>query len=183
PRDPKGNTITASPLRGKEASNGVDLWGATLYDFYWVLRAPDVKNYLTISTGSRLAKWVRQHGELIAEDELCSADEEEDPKEVPVVDIGELIRCYDVRVTLGVFNHFSSRKETPTLQQRIPLHLLPQKIHVHDPWNILTVKESDSDRKTQWLSKISNEGDIVRTYALSLSPKGNEVASEALETG
>ncbi|KAG2341521.1 hypothetical protein BDR05DRAFT_887971, partial [Suillus weaverae] len=58
PRDPKGKTITASSLRGKEAANGIDLWGATLYDFYYVLRAPDVKNYLTISTGSRLAKWM-----------------------------------------------------------------------------------------------------------------------------
>lgn len=275
PRDPKGDTITVSPLRGKELSNGIDLWGATLYDFYWVLRAPDVKNYLTISTGSRLAKWMRQHGELIAEDELYSADKEDDPKEIPVVDIGELIRCYDVRVTLGIFNQFSNRKEvrekektgwsvlsysdlekatdgedstppaddqsnsigrekeekaasaadehskenatasasfhdymqempninspfhpdhypspypfipftheTPVLQQRIPLHLLPQKLYVHDPWDKLTVEDSDSDHETQWPSKIANDGYILRTYSLSLSREGQEVASKARE--
>ncbi|KAG1814717.1 uncharacterized protein BJ212DRAFT_348952 [Suillus subaureus] len=293
PRDPKGNTIIASSLRGKEADNGIDLWGATLYDFYFVLRAPDVKNYLTISTGSRLAKWMRKHGELIAEDELYWADKEEDPKEVPVVDIGELIRCYDTRVALGIFNQFSSRKkirekektsrsafsysdlekatdedstppvgdqgdnigreqeeeavsvvddysedaiaraqlkasmletesetssedsadqptgnpaaplpnidspfhpdhylspypfipcthdEIPILQQRIPLHLLPQKLYVHDPWNKLTVNKNDSDHNTQWLSKVTNEGDIVRTYSLSFGPEGKKVASKA----
>lgn len=294
PRDPKGDIIKPSPLRGKEAGNGIDLWGATLYDFYRVLRAPDVKNYLTISTGSRLAKWMRQHGELIADNELYWADKEEDPKEVPVVDIGELIRCYDVRVTSGILNQFSSREEirekektggsafsdsdlkkaadgdsthpvdqgddiggseqeeeaalatdvcseddsitngqldasmletedkassedgadhltvepavplpnidspfhpdhypspypfipcshneTPILQQRIPLHLLPQKLHVHDPWNKLTIDKSASDHKTPWHSKVSNRGDIVRTYSLSLAPEGKEAASKA----
>ncbi|KAG2034700.1 hypothetical protein BDR03DRAFT_585054 [Suillus americanus] len=252
---------------------------------------------------------MRQHGELIAEDELYWADKEEDPKEVPVVDIGELIRCYDTRVALGIFNQFSSRKEIrekektgwsafsysdlekatdggdstppvddqgdnigrekeeeaasvangyseevvsvadvddysedatanaqldqsiletesetssedsadhptsdpaaplpnidspfhpdhypspypfipcthdeiPILQQRIPLHLLPQKLYVHDPWNKLTVNESDSDHKTPWLSKIADEGDIVRTYSLFLGPEGKEVASKARE--
>jgi hypothetical protein len=248
PRDPKGDTITPSPLRGKEAGNGIDLWGATLYDFYHILRAPDV-NWIAISTGSRLAKWMRQHGELIADNELYWADKEEDPKEVPVVDIGELIRCYDGRVALGIFNQFSSRKEIrekekigwsafsysnlekttdegdstppvddqgdqltgkpvlplpnidlpfhpdhypspypfipcshadeiPVLQQRIPLHLLPQKLHVHDPWDKLTIRMSDSDHKTPWHSKVSNEGDIVRTYSLSLTSEGKKAASK-----
>ncbi|KAG1788551.1 uncharacterized protein HD556DRAFT_1245010 [Suillus plorans] len=198
PRDPKGQTITVTSLRAKEAANGIDLWGATLYDFYWVLRAPDVKNYLTISTGSRLAKWMRQHGELIAEDELYWADKEEDPKEVPVVDIGELIRCHDARVASGVFNKFSSidspfhpdhypspypfvpfTHEAPKLQQRIPLHLLPKKLHVHDPWNTLTVDKDDSNQKPEWLSKVAKKGDIVRTYSLSLAPQSKEVASKA----
>ncbi|KAG1767102.1 hypothetical protein EDD22DRAFT_773523 [Suillus occidentalis] len=208
PRDPKGDIIKPSPLRGKEAGNGIDLWSATLYDFYHVLRAPDVKNYLTISTSSRLAKWMRQHGELIADDELYWADKEEDPKEVPVVDIGELIRCYDARVTSGILNQFSSREEirekektsgsafshsdlkkatdegdltppTPILQQRIPLHLLPQKLYVHDPWNKLTVDMGDSDHKTPWHSKVSKRGDIVRSYSLSLAPEGKEAASKA----
>ncbi|KAG2367557.1 hypothetical protein BDR07DRAFT_1457812 [Suillus spraguei] len=291
PRDPKGDTIAASSLRGKEASNGIDLWGATLYDFYEVLRAPDVQNYLTISTGSRLAKWMRQHGELIAGDELHWADKEEHPKEMPVVDIGEMIRSYDTRVAFGIFDQFSTRREiremekagwsafsysdlekatdggdstppvddegdnigreqevqadanettasaqldksiseskgetspehstdhlisesaaplpdidspfhpdhypspypfipctheTSTLQQRIPLHLLPQKLHVHDPWNKLTVNQGDSDRnsdhETPWLSKAANGGNIVRTYSLSLTPEGKEIASKA----
>ncbi|KIK40554.1 hypothetical protein CY34DRAFT_87100 [Suillus luteus UH-Slu-Lm8-n1] len=251
PRDPKGDIIKPSPLRGKEAGNGIDLWGATLYDFYHVLRAPDVKNYLTISTSSRLARWMRQHGELIADDELYWADKEEDPKEVPVVDIGELIRCYDMRVASGILNHSEqeeeaelatdacseddsttsgqldasmletedkassedgadhltgepavplpnidspfhpdhypspypfipcSHTETPILQQRIPLHLLPQKLYVHDPWNKLTIDKGSSDHKTPWHCKVSKGGDIVRSYSLSLAPEGKEAASKA----
>ncbi|KAG2121544.1 hypothetical protein BD769DRAFT_1361251, partial [Suillus cothurnatus] len=58
-------------------------WGATLYDFYHVRRLPNVPNYITNSTGSRLAKWMRQVGELTAKDELYWADKEEDPKEIP----------------------------------------------------------------------------------------------------
>ncbi|KAG2338241.1 hypothetical protein BDR05DRAFT_940720, partial [Suillus weaverae] len=163
PRDPKGQAIKPSPLRGKEAGNGLDLWGATLYDFYHVRRLPTVENYITNSTGSRLAKWMRQVGELTAKDELYWADKEEDPKEIPVADIGELIGCYDTRVRLGIFNHVQLNEAmqvdeagktspfhpdhypsphpfipcthdgNPTLQQRIPLHLLPKKLHVHDP--------------------------------------------------
>jgi hypothetical protein len=288
PRDPNGQAIKPSPLRGKEAGNGLDLWGATLYDFYHVRRLPNVPNYITNSTGSRLAKWMRQVGELTAKDELFWADKEEDPKEIPVADIGELIGCYDMRVRLGIFNQYSTRKEireeakssftdssyvaevadegdptppvgdqkdnigikqeeavanndgeedaaasvqlnevmqageagetssekcadqptdepavplpnidspfhpdhypsphpfipcthdgNPTLQQRIPLHLLPKKLHVHDPWNKLSIDEGDTDHETPWLSKVAKQRDIVRTYSLSLAPEGKEAA-------
>ncbi|KAG1727069.1 uncharacterized protein EDB91DRAFT_1061351, partial [Suillus paluster] len=174
-----------------QAGNGLDLWGATLYDFYHVRRLPNVPNYITTSTGSRLAKWMRQAGELIAEDELYWADKEEDPKEIPVVDLGELIRCYDTRVALGIFDDFNPADypspypfipcthETPTLQQRIPLHLLPQKLHVHDPWNKLSIDKGDSDILTPWISKVANGGDIIRTYSLSLEPEAKEAASKA----
>ncbi|KAG2030186.1 hypothetical protein BDR03DRAFT_906199 [Suillus americanus] len=294
PRDPEGQPIKPSPLRGKEAGNGMDLWGATLYDFYHVRRLPEMPNYITNSTGSRLAKWMRQAGELIAKDELYWADKEEDPKEIPVADIGELIGCFDTRVRLGIFNQHSTRKEirekakssftgssyvaevaeggdpippvgdqddnsntnqekeevqvakddaekdaatsaqpneaiqagkegetspekcadqptdepvaplpnidspfhpdhypsphpfipcthdgNPVLQQRIPLHLLPKKLHVHDPWNRLSLDEGDTDYETPWLSKIANRRDIVRTYSLSLSPEGKGAVLKA----
>ncbi|KAG2126547.1 hypothetical protein DEU56DRAFT_742871 [Suillus clintonianus] len=202
PRDPKGLAIKPSPLRGKEAGNGIDLWGATLYDFYHVRRLPNVQNFITNSSGSRLAKWMRQNGELIAQDELFWADKEEDPKEIPVADIGELITCYDTRVNLGTLDQYSSpaaplptinspfhpdhypsphpfipctHDDNPTLQQRIPLHLLPQKLYVHDPWNKLSIDEGDTDYQTPWLSKVAKR-DIVRTYSLSLSPEGKEKA-------
>jgi hypothetical protein len=303
PRDPNGKPIKPSPLRGKEAGNGLDLWGATLYDFYRVHRMPDVIHYVTTSTGSRLAKWMRQAGELIAKDELAWADQEEDPKEIPVADMGELITCRDLRVALGMYNRFSSRKEVrdraegkpsvspsqgashsasespepeakedstpplydvagtnqegegvraltdraeetvatgeqfgepmqvdeagerlpekgadqqtdeptaspskydldspfnpahypspwpfipctnddrpPILQQRIPLHLLPQKLHVHDPWNHLSIDEGDDDIETPWLTKVTDGRDIVRTYSLSLSDEGKKAALAA----
>jgi hypothetical protein len=297
PRDPNGKTIMPSPLRGKEAGNGLDLWGATLYDFYRVHRLPDMQSLSTISTGSRLAKWMRQAGELIARDELAWADKEEDPKEISPVDIAELIRCHDIRVTISIYNQFSSRKDVrkkakkgeswpshdvhteavetkdkedsipsvdddgddterkhgeaavpvandraekdtdagaqldeamqldepeetapkistdvdestskkpkydspfnpayypppwpfipcandtppPTLQQRLPLHLLPQKLHVHDPWNCLSIHRADhNDRMTPWLSKV----DIIQTYSLSLTEESKEAALKARE--
>lgn len=293
PRDPNGQAIKPSPLRGKEAGNGLDLWGATLYDFYHVRRLPNVPNYITNSTGSRLAKWMRQVGELTAKDELYWADKEEDPREIPVADIGELIRCSDMRVRLGIYDQYSTRKEVrekaksgfsgssyiaeitdegnpvapvgdqddniginqkeeavqaanqdvegdktttvqlneatqageagetlpekcadqptdepavplpsidspfhpdhypsphpfipcahdrrPVLQQRIPLHLLPKKLYVHDPWNKLSIDESDADHETPWLSKVANRR-VVRTYSLSLAPEGKEAALKA----
>jgi hypothetical protein len=246
---------------------------------------------------------MRQAGELSAEDELAWADKEEDPKEIPVADMGELIRCRDVRVVLGVYDRFSSRKEVrertegkstvspsqdspksataepeaekdsdsippdhdlkddagrehgeetvplandhaetaatantqleepmqvdevgekspekgtdqltresaaspsidspfhpvhypspwpfipctyddppPMLEQRIPLHLLPQKIHVHDPWNRLSIDEGDMDMDTPWLNKVTEGRDIVRTYSLSLSDEGKCTALAA----
>ncbi|KAG2130865.1 hypothetical protein DEU56DRAFT_740426 [Suillus clintonianus] len=199
-----------SALRGKQAGNGIEMWGATLYDFYHVKRFPSVPGYISSSTGSRISKWMRQVGELIADDELYWADNEEDPKEIPVADIGELISCYDRRVALGIFNRFSSAKQQtgkplpkidspfhpvhypspypfipcthdgpPILQQRVPLHLLPQKLHVHDPWNKLTVLKGDLDHTTPWLSKVANGRGITRTYSLSLAPGGKKAALKA----
>ncbi|KAG2054195.1 hypothetical protein BDR06DRAFT_847148, partial [Suillus hirtellus] len=140
PRNPNGQAIKPSPLRGKEAGNGLDLWGATLYDFYHVRRLPNVPNYITNSTGSRLAKWMRQAGELTAKDELYWADQEEDPKEIPVADIGELIACYDTHHYPSPYPFIPCTHDgNPTLQQRIPLYLLPKKLHVHDPWNKLSI--------------------------------------------
>jgi len=286
------------PLRGKQAGNGLDLWGATLHDFYRVLRMPNMTQYVTTS-GSGLAKWMRQAGELTANDELVWADKEEDPKEIPVADMGELIKC---RVDLGI-NRVSSRNKVrekaegkpsvsssqdpphsasealepeakaglisslhdgagmgqgegavpayndrveksvctveqfdkpmqvdgaremsadegadqqtdepaasaskydsgspfnpahypspwpfipctnddppPILQQRIPFHLLPQKLHVHDPWNCLSINEGDHDIETPWLTKVTEGRNIVRTYSLSLSDKGKQVALAA----
>lgn len=54
---------------------------------------------------------------------------------------------------------------TPPLQKRIPFHLLPQKLIVHDPWNILSVDDIHTDSTTEWTAK----RDIVRTYKLQLS--------------
>lgn len=241
---------------------------------------------------------MRQAGELTAKDELYWADQEEDPKEIPVADIGELIGCYDTRVRLGIFDQYSCRKEVrekaksgssyiaevtdaedpippvgdqdenvgikqeeeavqaanddavedatagvqlndvmqvdeagetspekaadkptekpldkptekpaaplpnidspfhpdhypspypfipcthdgnPTLQQRIPLYLLPKKLHVHDPWNKLSIDQGDTNYETPWLSKVGNRN-IVRTYSLSLAPQGKEAALKA----
>jgi hypothetical protein len=75
--------------------------------------------------------------------------------------------------------------QTHNLQKRIPFHLLPQKLIVHDPWNLLSVQDivaEDSDSSdesnavnghsgddTDWTAK-----DIIRTYNLELSTAGKE---------
>ncbi|EGN96508.1 hypothetical protein SERLA73DRAFT_17947, partial [Serpula lacrymans var. lacrymans S7.3] len=66
-------------------------WGATLYDFYHVHPFPENKYYMTTSTSSRLAIAMRDTGELdAAPDQLAWADREEDPRDIPPCDIGEL---------------------------------------------------------------------------------------------
>ncbi|EIW86206.1 hypothetical protein CONPUDRAFT_46529, partial [Coniophora puteana RWD-64-598 SS2] len=140
PRDPNGQVIKPSPLRGKEAPNGMNLWGATLYDFYRTRRIPDSPYLSTISTGSRLAKTMREFGELEhAKDEIAWADEEADPKELPPCDIGRLVMDHDFLNAGFGGVPFEGFRPRPKLEQRIPFHLLPKKLIVHDPWNLLTV--------------------------------------------
>ncbi|KAJ8588562.1 hypothetical protein M405DRAFT_247812 [Rhizopogon salebrosus TDB-379] len=280
PRDPNGKRrVNLSSLSGKEAGNGLTLWGATLHDFYHVQNIPYGLSKTT-STGSIIAKWMRQAGELTAKDELAFADKEEDPKEIPVVDIGQLITPFERRMLFGSYDMFSRRREvrgkamknsslwkrsscgapeggdggdstgdawggvatekvegevakdhadtsvtatqsdapmqledpdktidkpamsdsssnpaydpspwsfipgtngnpTQTLQQRIPLHLLPKKLYVHDPWNRLSIDKVDDDHETPWLTKAANGRDIIRTYSLSLSEEGQQAALKA----
>lgn len=61
------------------------------------------------------------------------------------------------------------------------MHLLPQKLHVHDPWNSLSIDEGDSDHNlnTPWLSKITNGRYVIRTYSLSLTSESRKAALEA----
>jgi hypothetical protein len=66
------------------------------------------------------------------------------------------------------------------LQKKIPLHLLPQKLIVHDPWNLLFVDErvvGEEDTDVKWTSK----DDIVRTYHLKLSTAGKEKVEKELQ--
>ena len=171
--------------------------GATLYDFYMFRRLPNNGHSLTISTGSKLAAHMRKIGELDwAEDEIYWAEnQEEEPVEVPPYDIGEVIKDQEMHIRMEraevrqatqpseeikpspttVFNldnypplvPFSA--PTHNLQKRIPFHLLPQKLIVHDPWNLLFVHGSDG-RHMEWTAKT----DIIRTYNLHLSEQGKE---------
>ncbi|KAF8835880.1 hypothetical protein BDN67DRAFT_974824 [Paxillus ammoniavirescens] len=112
PRDPNGKPILPSDIHGKEAGNGLDLWGATLYDFYHVRRIPSSIHGLTISTGSKLAKVMEALGELeAAKDEIAWAEREEEPKEIPAYDPAEAIKCYETQVHLGCYDAYSARKD------------------------------------------------------------------------
>lgn len=100
-RDPKGKDIRPkNSFLGKMTSNNLQLWGATLNDFYYVQRVPEIKNYLSISTGSKLAAWMKANGELhTAADEIEQA--EESPKEEPPCDIAGLVEDVDFNLNLG----------------------------------------------------------------------------------
>ncbi|KIJ59032.1 hypothetical protein HYDPIDRAFT_33544 [Hydnomerulius pinastri MD-312] len=112
PRDPSGKSLVENAIRGKRAGNGLDLWGATLYDFYHVRRVPDLAGFITISTGSKLAAEMKDFSELdAAKDEFAWAEQEEFPRELPAWDPGEATTCYESRVQGGYFDAFSSRKE------------------------------------------------------------------------
>ena len=73
---------------------------------------------------------------------------------------------------------FSAR--TPRLQKRIPFHLLPQKLVVHDPWNLLAVEEPDNSSDSNECgdandtTECSPKDDITHTYHLQLSESGKE---------
>ena len=68
-----------------------------------------------------------------------------------------------------------------TLQKRILFHLLPQKLVVHDPWNLLLVDERNigkQDEDMEWTSK----KDIIRMYPLQLSPAGMEMVEKEMKS-
>ncbi|KAI6007492.1 hypothetical protein EDC04DRAFT_2582786 [Pisolithus marmoratus] len=181
PRDPNGKVILPNGIRGgKVAPNGIPSWGATLYDFYSVEPVPDNPCAMTYISGSRIAAAVRAIGELEhAKDELEWADEEEDPHEIPVADTGELIECYEAqkwnygissvlmfdRPLSSLFYHshypppwpfipFANPYPPVLLQQRIPMHLLPKTLYVHDPYSLLHVNEyrDTSNDETPWIN-------------------------------
>ncbi|KAF9233238.1 hypothetical protein BU15DRAFT_54176 [Melanogaster broomeanus] len=203
-RDPNGKPVAPSEIRGKEAGNGLDLWGATLYDFYHFRRIPDNIYGITISTGSKLTKVMKALGELeAAKDEIAWAEQEEDPREIPAWDPAEAIVGYERRVHWGICDAASMRKdvaesarkrgakEEPNsdadkqMDRSLPIHLLPKKLHVHDPWNLVCVEapeDDDTDHESKaeaivesWTTK----KDLVRTYNLSLSSESQRAAEQS----
>jgi hypothetical protein len=100
PRDPKGKYITPENSgSGKMAPNKAQLWGATLFDFYSTRRFPDILNLMTLSSGSKLAAWMKANGEDYAKDQLEFAENEEHPHIILPYEITELIQIHDVMNT------------------------------------------------------------------------------------
>ena len=175
------------------APNGLDLWGATLYDFYRVKRDPSL-NFLTVSTGSVIAASMRALGEIEwARNEIAWADEEQEPHEVFPYDIGKLIHDMERKVREGNANdtwddmptlteHSGScfdrtfysppwplkpfSVKAPILQKRIPYHLLPKTLVIHDPNNVLPARVSRI-QEGSWSDK-----DIIKRYTLKLTGNG-----------
>ncbi|KAF8835879.1 hypothetical protein BDN67DRAFT_974822 [Paxillus ammoniavirescens] len=115
PRDPNGKELNSFRFApGKEAGNGIELWGATLYDFFLIRGHPSDtdRSGWTISTGSKLAKTMKACGELeAAKDEIAWAEREEEPREILPCDPAEAINCYERRAQLGYYDAYSARKD------------------------------------------------------------------------
>ncbi|VDB90291.1 unnamed protein product [Peniophora sp. CBMAI 1063] len=163
---------------GKMTSNGCQIWGDTLYDLFMTTRIPGRHNLRTFTSGSLMRAHMLKFGELhAAADELDWAASEPEPKQLQPFDIGKLIRDADNRT--GGRYHMDSMLNSllPTLQSRLPFHLLPEKLIVHDPWNTLSISKTHRDSNTAW----SEKDDIVHAYKLSLSPEGKVKVKEDRE--
>jgi hypothetical protein len=113
PRDPDGKVFGPGETAGtgKQAPNGIEAWGNSLFDFYHVARIPAVENYITYSTSSRLLEWMKKHGETFAEDQLAMAEREPEPQEVRPWPVGEAFKDIDRRVNM--FKPFKDQGRTP----------------------------------------------------------------------
>ncbi|KAJ7197145.1 hypothetical protein GGX14DRAFT_316539, partial [Mycena pura] len=161
--------------------------GNTLYDFYYYEPFPEIPSYIMSSTGSRLAAKMRELGELdAAADEIEWADLEADPLQLvlPIEIARDILPWEDhfgmkERSSVGGEEHarakenypgpwpivpFSHVPPTPKLETLIPYSLLPKKLIVHDPWNVLTMPyEYEADIETDW----TKMPDITHTYELA----------------
>ncbi|KLO09417.1 hypothetical protein SCHPADRAFT_943650 [Schizopora paradoxa] len=190
PRDPNGEVMYEMP-DGKMTSNRLPLWGATLYDFYFVKKTPSMDNMLTFISGSKIARWMRQKNELYAMDYIDQAENDEpEPRIIPPYHIGEFIELIEQQVHLRKTGRSmkvdKSTNEkiskcllppseypgrwplvpfsTPTcrLQERIPFDKLPKTLIVHDPWGCLSGRNRKANGKQKW----SKATDVVHTYIL-----------------
>ncbi|KAJ8087156.1 hypothetical protein PM082_005984 [Marasmius tenuissimus] len=228
PRDPDGQIYQFEGLEGREkrAPNACRQWGATLHDFYQVHRLPFYEGVITFTSGSRLAAWCREVGELdYAKDELDWAANERDPwrreaadiaivhmmeVDYPVVsgrvdeEILDARMLFGKKVTSKTPFHPSSYPDpwpirpfaglAPRLETQIPLHLLPEKLVVHDPWNLLngTTKswndydeDVDLDKINPWPFNWQHSRPLdyePHTYKLNLTSSGTEKIDKARES-
>ena len=98
PRDSKRQDLT--PLAGgdsavgKMAPNNIQIWGATLFDFYYVKPLPESMDF-PFWSGSKLAAWMKANGEDYAKKQLKFAENEEDPYLIHPYEITGLIQDTD----------------------------------------------------------------------------------------
>ncbi|CAA7265710.1 unnamed protein product [Cyclocybe aegerita] len=194
PRAPKGEILRKENSEpGKMAPNGQQLWGASLLDFYIVRRIPDLMGLATFTTGSKMLAWVRKHGEdEFAKEFVRNAEKEPDPEKIEPYDIAKAIMEMEqaLRTRMGkvdmewhptgsVFQpdayppgwsrgplFENADPYVPSLRKYIPHTLLPSRLVVHDPWNVLTVAYKNRDwwnAKRKW----SEEDDMTYIYKLS----------------
>ncbi|KAL5523184.1 hypothetical protein ACEPAF_1451 [Sanghuangporus sanghuang] len=208
PRNPQGEVLREDESgKGKTTPNGCELWGATLYDFYIVARMPSLVNLRTISTGSKLAAWCKQKGELdCAREELERAEMEEDPHQIHVFDIGRYLEVLEDQVSKGRvgkpmdIDRSNTKEGSRTLyapseypapwplkpfsaplarlQRKYPHSALPRKLIVHDPWNALLTTNGEARRVNPSECKWGTKEDNIRTYTLKLTSDSKKKKKE-----
>lgn len=67
--------------------------------------------------------------------------------------------------------------DAPLLQQHIPRYLLPKKLVVHDPWNLLAVCGTSKAKDVAW----SDKKDIIHTFTLQSAKEFQEVSDKEKE--
>lgn len=192
PRASDGQFIKEAPYElGKKTSNGWSVWGETLYDFYHTARIPSNIHLVTKACGSRLAAIMRGFGELdAAADEISWANTEADPEQIYPCDIAELIKERE-----GLDNKRSDGSDRerllrdvddiPKLEQRLPFHLLPETLVIHDSGDTLFV-DSDNHYRHHYGRETYGETDAEQTapeekvysYQLKLSSQGRAKVEE-----
>ncbi|KAK7691149.1 hypothetical protein QCA50_006252 [Cerrena zonata] len=143
-----------------------------------------------------------------SEAELAWADAEEDPKQLFPVDTGLMIKGADTRVHFGIRRSMPKHSENTsdaeldsenpfksqnypdpwpvvpftapnaTLESRLPLHLLPEKLVVHDPQGTL---HASSNAKYNTEARWESFPDFARKYHLSLSTEGRAKRKQSKE--
>ena len=88
-----------------------ELWGATMYDLFRVLKLADIRSYSSITTGSRMLTWVKSKDERDktrewkwAQLQINIAQTERDPEELKPVNIAELIKLQATKDSFGVYD-------------------------------------------------------------------------------
>ncbi|KAJ7583587.1 hypothetical protein C8J56DRAFT_1055338 [Mycena floridula] len=156
PRDParENDDLRGGPgLVGKQAPNGIERWGETIFNHYFFKRG---WGFTTPVTSSMMARWCKEfnENEEFVKHDLEVAALEDEPRLIEPGDIAEVIKENDAVENKALVT-------LPILQQILPSYLLPEKLVIHDPDNVLSV-----DGESAPASK-----DGTRTYVLSLSPE------------
>ncbi|RXW19004.1 hypothetical protein EST38_g6848 [Candolleomyces aberdarensis] len=184
PRDPDGKILAPNASQGKTAPNGIDLWAATVENFFDIRRIPLHPGVVTWNSASRILSWMKKHGEAgYAPDMIEMAEHEPDPEEIKPYPFENLLMDLDgTKASLrgmdaenSPLTPFSRFSPTPLLHQRIPLHLLPKRIIVHDPADSLSASYVEDEAVT-WPDAAE---DVTHVYRLSLSSSGtNKLQTE-----
>jgi hypothetical protein len=98
---------------GKMTPNGIQFWGATLFDFYHVQRLYDHPQLHSISTASKLAKWAKANGETDGKTKVALewAEDEKDPEVIQPYDIQVIIQEREEFIRFFIFESMMDREQ------------------------------------------------------------------------